>query len=132
AIIHLGAGALGVAFATIDRKSVFLLASLSDRRVGGNDIVEALMDAALRDEPVGPVGRAACRRAVEAMKQELAHREHASRIVRYVQDGQEVTRELSIGAAELDAALEVLREPLADLYQEALEEAALEPDEVEV
>jgi molecular chaperone DnaK (HSP70) len=129
AVIQLGAGSLGVSFTTIDEKSVFLLASMSDRRVGGDDITEALMEVAVRDAPLAPGPRAACRRAVEAMKLQLAHAEDATQEVTL--PGGEHMR-LQLGAAELDDALGTLREPLADLYDEALEEAALEPDEIEV
>jgi molecular chaperone HscA len=128
-VIQLGAGSLGVSFTTIDEKSVFLLASMSDRRVGGDDITEALMEVALSDAAVGPTRRAACRRAVEQMKLELAHADEATRTLTL--PGGEALR-LQIRASELDDALNAMREPLADLYDEALEEAALEPDEVEV
>lgn len=130
--VHLGAGALGVSFATVEPRSVFMLASFSDRRVGGNDVTEALMEVALRQSMIDPAMRVACWRAIESMKLELTHADESRRTVPYVDGGRAATRDITLRADELDGALAVLREPLAELYEEAVDEAALEPDEIDV
>jgi molecular chaperone DnaK len=130
AFLNLGAGALGVAFATIEAKSVFLLSSLSERKVGGDDVDEHLLDLALGDRKIeGALERFACRRALGEMIEEYGLRGRAERAV-----------ELSPGAScalriddnLVQEALENLREPLTGLYEAALDEAALDPDEVDV
>jgi molecular chaperone HscA len=129
AIVNLGAGALGVAFATIEARSVFLLASLSDRHIGGDDVIERLLDRALGSAACEPVERVVFRRAIEDMIAELAAGGVPSRTIA-ADGGREHL--LRLDDDLLDDAVAQLREPLNELYEEALDEAALDSDEIDM
>jgi molecular chaperone DnaK (HSP70) len=127
--VNLGAGAVSVAFATLESKSVFVLSSVSDRRFGGDDLTEALLERALGAAAVDESARAECRHAVDQMKAELAAQGSAQRIVRGGAPAGE--RQLTLDAGAVDQAMAGLGSPLRAAFEEALEDAALEPDEVD-
>lgn len=128
-LINVGAGSFGVAFINIAPKSIFLLASASDRRVGGCDVTARLLSEKMGSQ-LGTEGPAQepFRQAIEEMTQQLALGDEVRRNVP-VSDGKMI--ELAIRGSELDDALDVLREPAAEVYADALDDAALEPEEVD-
>ncbi len=128
-IVNVGAGSFGVAFTSIAPKSVFLLAGASDRRVGGDDVTARLLRGKIGDQ-AGTEGPAPepYRQAIEEMTQQLALGDEVRRSVP-VGDGR--TTELTITGSELDDALDVLREPATEVYADALDDAGLEPEDVD-
>jgi molecular chaperone DnaK (HSP70) len=130
AFVNLGAGALSVAFTTIEPRSVFLLSSLSERRVGGDDVEELLLDLVLGTRSLeGALERVPCRRALGEMIEEYAE---TGRSARSVEIGPGDQHMLSLDDTMVEEALGKLREPLVGLYEAALDEAALDSDEVDI
>jgi len=130
AIVNAGAGSLGVSFASIESDSVFLLASGSDRHVGGDDVTRSLVALLLAsDGRDDPIARELCRQGVESMKQQLTVGDCSRHVIELPGRPR---LELSLTAVQLEQAIGVLRAPLCRLYGESLEQAALEPGEVDV
>jgi molecular chaperone DnaK (HSP70) len=130
AIVHVSAGSVGVAFANIEPKSVFLLSSLSDRCFGGDDVLDALLDIVFEHEPLQlPVERALCRQAIDDMRDELAHGRAVTQQIQLPGGG---SRTVAVDEAMLDRALSGLRAPLQDAYEDALEDAGIEADDLDV
>jgi molecular chaperone DnaK len=128
-LVNVGAGSFGVAFINIAAKSIFLLASASDRRVGGDDVTARL----LKEKIGGLAGvegpaQEPFRQAIEEMTQQLAL---GDEVRRRLPLGKDRTIDLAIAGGELDDALDVLRGPAAEVYADALDDAALEPEEVD-
>jgi len=128
-IVNIGAGSFSVAFTTIAPKSIFLLASASDRHVGGDDVTARLVQEKLGGPASHGPAEEPFRQAVEEMTQQLAL---GDEVRRTVQVGPDQVAELTITGRELDDALDVLRGPATEVYADALDDAALEPEEVDV
>jgi molecular chaperone DnaK (HSP70) len=108
---------------------VFLLSSLSDRQYGGDDVLDALIDISLEAEPLEHgAHRTLCRVAIDSMCDELALGGVVTRQVELPGAG---PRTITIDDAMLQEALSGLRTPLQDAYEDALEDAGIEANDLD-
>lgn len=132
ALVNAGAGGISVTIASIDPQGVYISSTASDPLRGGDDVTAALVDGVMAELPdAAPGAREIVRQAVDSMRARLVADAtvHATVTLAAGASGQQKT--LTLERSDLLPMLNSLQRALKDACQEALEEAELEPDEVD-